>query len=454
MTEQLLIDILYFIFHYVFQWLSYFIILTIMLTPKYNRAYIVLFPFAIAFCKPIFPLLDDNNFSTFILFGMLLFTALTAFKEKKRVCLAAIAASMLTIVLMSVAASLVVYDMLGYYPTEVFPCTWESVIYTIILDVVLWIMYGILILVWNRLIKKKSIKTLGYFWLFPIGQIAFFCACMFRAKEDMDVYLLTNPYLIAAMLLSVVSDLLMYRAIKENSRVQDMKQTISQLESEMELQLKYYDALAEQYDEIREYRHDIRNLIASVEALSMTESSASEREALLCDMEKKADSMTIPMYCADPLVNAVLWQKSTEAKRKNVDFHVCMDISEKMGMERIDVCSLLVNLLDNAIDEAAAEENGSARITVKRKAGLLFIETANSTKRIISPDSERPKSDKKGDHGHGIDIIEKILSKYGGCYGLRADGKTAHTAVSLDDGSLSASIITEKQRPIDKSLSF
>ncbi len=71
MTEQILIDILYFIFHYVFQWLSYFVILTFMLTPKYNRAYIVLFPFAIAFSKPVFPLLDDVNVSTFILYGML-----------------------------------------------------------------------------------------------------------------------------------------------------------------------------------------------------------------------------------------------------------------------------------------------------------------------------------------------------------------------------------------------
>lgn len=433
MTEQILIDILYFIFHYVFQWLSYFVILTFMLTPKYNRAYIVLFPFAIAFSKPVFPLLDDVNVSTFILYGMLFFTALTAFKEKKRICLAAIAASTLLLVLMSLVASLVIYDMLGYYPTELFPYTWDTVIYTIILDIFLWILYGILLLVWNRLIKKKSVKSLGYFWLFPIGQIAFICACMFRAKEDMGEYLLSNPYLLAAMLLSVVSDILMYRAIKENSRVQDMKQTISRLESEMELQLKYYDALAVQYSEIREYRHDIRNMIAAAETLSMNKDTASERNALLCDMEKKADSMNIPVYCADPLVNAVLWQKSVKAKNKRVAFHAYMDIAEKFGMERIDTCSLLVNLLDNAIDEAAKEENGTAAITVRRKAGLLFIETSNSTERILSADTPKPRTAKKGDHGHGIDIIEKIVSKYGGCYTLRADGKTAHTAVSLDD---------------------
>ena len=44
MDEQLIIDILYFIFHDVFQWLSYFTILTLMLTPRFNRAFIILVP--------------------------------------------------------------------------------------------------------------------------------------------------------------------------------------------------------------------------------------------------------------------------------------------------------------------------------------------------------------------------------------------------------------------------
>ncbi len=53
MDEQLIIDILYFIFHDVFQWLSYFTILTLMLTPRFNRAFIILVPFAVAFSPPV-----------------------------------------------------------------------------------------------------------------------------------------------------------------------------------------------------------------------------------------------------------------------------------------------------------------------------------------------------------------------------------------------------------------
>lgn len=433
MTEQLIIDILYFFLHDVFQWLSYFAILTLMLSPKIRKAYILLIPFAIAFCKPMYALLNSKYASPFVLIGLMTITVLTAFKEKKRICLAAMAASQLSLAVMGMVCSLAIHNILGYYPTEIHPYTWATIIYTIVLDILLWILFSILLLIWNKLLKRKNVKSLGYFWLFPVGQVIFFWACMFRAWDEMEQYLLTNPYLILAVTVSFVSDILMYRALKENSHVQDMKQTISQMEKEMELQFKYYDTLACQYTEIREYRHDIRNLIASAKALSFMDNSAEERNALLNEMEEKADQMIIPVYCSVPLANAVLWQKSMEAEKKNIDFTVSMDISEKFGLERIDTCSLLVNILDNAIDEAAKSENGSVSLTVSRKAGLLFIESSNNTKRIISPESDKPKSEKYGDHGHGNDIIEKIVSKYNGSYVLTADGKTAHAVISLCD---------------------
>ncbi|MGN1422384.1 MAG: hypothetical protein ACI4XA_03330, partial [Oscillospiraceae bacterium] len=238
MTEQLVIDILYFFVHDVFQFLSYFMVLTLMLTPKYKRGYIVLFPFMIAFCKPVFKLLDDRILSPLLLFGLMIFMALTAFKEKKRVCLAAIALTQLSLSPISILCTICVYDILGYVPTEIHPYTWATIVYTVTLDIIVWITFSFLIIIWNKLLKRKNVKSLGYFWLFPVGQMLFFWACLFRVWQDIDIYLTTNPYLIAAVVFSFVSDILMYRVLKENSRVQDMKQTISELEKEMEMQLR------------------------------------------------------------------------------------------------------------------------------------------------------------------------------------------------------------------------
>lgn len=416
-----------------FQFTSYFAVLTLMLTPKYNRALIVLIPFMIAFCKPVFGLLDNKYVSPILLFGLMIIMALTSFREKKRVCLAAIAVTQMSLSVESILCSLCVYDILGYIPTEIYPHTWATIVYTVTLDIILWITFAFLIIVWNKLLKRKNVKSLGYFWLFPVGQILFFWSCLFRLWQDIDDYLFTNPYLIAAVVFSFVSDILMYRVLKENSRVQDMKQTISELEREMEMQLRYYDTLEAQYIEIREYKHDIRNLIASVKALSAADGADGDCAVLLDEMEKRADKMSIPVYCSDPLVNSVLWQKSAAAEKKNVKFSVIMDMSERLGMERIDTCSLLVNILDNAIDEAAKYDGGRVTLTVSRRIGLLFIEAANTTKKVISPDKKMPLTEKDGDHGHGSDIIRRIVGKYNGNYILTADGKTARAMISLSD---------------------
>lgn len=435
MDEQLIIDILYFIFHDVFQWLSYFTILTLMLTPRFNRAFIILVPFAVAFSPPVYPLLDDKYFSQYFLVAMMVITVLVCFKEKKRICIAALALSQLSLTLIALVSTSVVYNVLGYYPTEVRPYTKDAIIYTVVLDIILWINFLILLRIWNKLLKRKNTNSLGYFWLFPFGQGLFFTACLFRAWEEMDKYLLTNPYLIVAVVVALLSDFLMYHALKENSHVQEMKQTIALLENEMQLQLKYYDDLAEQYTQIREYRHDILNLLAAARTLTYTgdDISIQERDSLLSEMETKAEKMSVPIYCGDALVNAVLWQKSNEAKKKNIGFTVNMDKSEKLNLERIDTCSLLVNLIDNAMEEAAKhEDNSFVTVTIRRKAGLLFIKTTNNTDMTIDTE-DKPKTKKTGDHGHGTDIINRIVEKYNGAYVLNADGNTARSVVSLTE---------------------
>ena len=65
-------------------------------------------------------------------------------------------------------------------------------------------------------------------------------------------------------------------------------------------------------------------LLAAARTLTYTgdDISMQERDSLLSEMETKAEKMSVPIYCGDALVNAVLWQKSNEAKKKNIGFTV------------------------------------------------------------------------------------------------------------------------------------
>ncbi|MGN1119705.1 MAG: sensor histidine kinase, partial [Oscillospiraceae bacterium] len=324
----------------------------------------------------------------------------------------------------------VLKSILGYYPTEITPKTWVSVMVTAVLDLILIVVLTFVSILWNKAFRKKNIDSIGYFLLFPLGQAMFLLASIYRTALDLGGDLNDNPLLVAAMGVSAVSDVLMLVALIENDRVQNMKLRMEQLEKDMERQLQYYEALSEQFETIREYSHDIRNLVATAKALPLAENSRHDRELLIQGMEEKTDNLSVPIYCSSPLINAVLWQKSREAEKAGVALATDVRIESELNTDRVDICSLLVNLLDNAIEEAA-QTCGEVHFSISQSAGIMFFETENPSVRVIEANTPRPKTRKTGDHGHGTVILTKIAEKYGGTYALSADGKTAHAVVSL-----------------------
>ena len=432
MDEQALIDILYYLLHDVFQWVSYFVIISAFLTPKYNRALIILIPSVIGLLPPVYKLLLDKDTGTFMMIGMLTVVALTAFKEKKRICLFAVAVEQLGIGFMAVVTTTMVYDILGYYPTEIFPYTWVSVIYTVILDILLYCCFGFILFIWNRHLRHRHIKSVGYFWMFPFGQMMFFFACVYRAWQDMGTYLLSNRILIIALIISAISDIILYFGLKQNDRVQDMERSMAEMEKQMQAQLEYYDSLTEKFAEIREYRHDINNIVAVAESLLNEDISRSDGEAMISEIKERAAKTTVPMFCSNPIINTVIWQKQQEAGQLGIEFSAEIDSGESFPFDKIDICSLFANLLDNAIREASGCEKGFVRLSAGRKSGVVFVTAENSSRREIKQGA-KPKTTKKSGsfHGSGLDIIEKITKKYNGVFTLSAEKGTAVASAAL-----------------------
>ena len=108
---------------------------------------------------------------------------------------------------------------------------------------------------------------MGMFLLFPLSQAFFIAAFAKDTWENNELYVYSEPLLIISIVLSLVADIVMYFALKDNSNMNTMRKRLAEIENEMEQQLKYYDAIAEKYTEIREYRHDILNLVSISEIM-------------------------------------------------------------------------------------------------------------------------------------------------------------------------------------------
>lgn len=117
--------------------------------------------------------------------------------------------------------------------------------------------------------------------------------------------------------------------------------------------------------------------------------------------------------------NAIINQKSWEADQAKVEFQVDGIFHDDLLISKLDLCSLLGNLLDNALEaavQAEAKELRRVKLFIRRKGNLLILISENGY--AIEPALENGifvthKKDKNL-HALGMRSIEAVVEKYDG----------------------------------------
>ena len=105
------------------------------------------------------------------------------------------------------------------------------------------------------------------------------------------------------------------------------------------------------------------------------------------------------------------------AEKERIAINCKVEIGEQLSVSDIDLCILLGNLIDNAVEacrEIAMEEERFLRIYMCIRKQQLYISVSNATKEVIRKLDADYISRKRGDHGHGLKRIDIVVDKYGG----------------------------------------
>ena len=430
MTEQNIIAFIYVISYYFVANIGYYLIMCMMITPKINK---YLLSVILGMGSVVLYFLTRGT--SFQLVGMLLsfvVPALLFFKEKKSFCAIAVFFHLIIMTAADIFLHFFYMTFIGYYDTRVVPTNWKELILIVpSVALGLTVMY-ILAFIWRRIFRKIPIKSFNLFVLFPLGQFFFLATCTYKTWTDPNYIAFDMPFIWVAIIVSVFADITMFIALKDSAKLDETRERLSEAEKQMEAQLAYYDSLTEKFAEIREYRHDINNIVAVAESLLNEDISRSDGEAMISEIKERAAKTAVPMFCANPIINTVIWQKQQEAGQLGIDFSAEIDAGESFPFDKIDICSLFANLLDNAIREASGCEKGFVRLIAGRKSGVVFVTAENSSERVIKQGA-KPKTTKKSGsfHGSGLEIIEKITAKYGGSFTLSAEKGTAVASAAM-----------------------
>jgi len=290
----------------------------------------------------------------------------------------------------------------------------------------------------KRIRDRKSInKRAVIFMFFPESQVLILCVIMKLIMANTDNATPEIMYFtLICVVICVISDVLCYRGLIQNSQLYETKMRNEQLEYERSTQYRYYEKINELQHEIMKYRHDFNNVLTTAMNLYTYPDTAEKGKEMLDELSRKNQSNKMPFYCANNIVNAILWDKSNTAKESGVTLNCDASLSNDIPVDDVDLCCLIVNMLDNAIRGAkAAESDKSIGIKIKEENGRIYISVSNYADMPDFENTEKlPSTKANKNHGYGTEIIRNIVQKYDGDVLFTCKDRKFSTALSIRKG--------------------
>lgn len=147
---------------------------------------------------------------------------------------------------------------------------------------------------------------------------------------------------------------------------------------QQELMETHYAEVENMYRQMRGWRHDYRNHIQAMKAYA----ASGDLEAISRYLDKlDADLTTVDtvVKTGNPMTDAILNSKISLAKSKGIQVIADAHIPVKLRIPEIDLCCIIGNLFDNAIDASLGlpEEARLIRIYMDMKNTQLYISFTN-----------------------------------------------------------------------------
>lgn len=271
---------------------------------------------------------------------------------------------------------------------------------------------------WILIISVFLISTLS----FAIIQVA-----LNEEKLSSTTMLLLMMCEIGLIVLNIISLYITISLNKSNRDAEEAKLREQQLRNDVQ----YAETVRSQYQEIRNIRHDMKQHLVVVSGLQL-EGKYNEAQKYISEISSGLERIEMFMDVGNDFVNAILNSKLSIAKFKGIEV-LCSSSSNVDGINEYDLCNLIGNLLDNAIEAAEKNDNAVIEVSIASNKYKLMIKVSNSIAESVLSKNPALKTSKsqRAVHGFGIKSINSISEKYSGNVDFYEDGLTFVCRVEL-----------------------
>lgn len=186
-----------------------------------------------------------------------------------------------------------------------------------------------------------------------------------------------------------------------------------------ELMEHSYGEIREIYMDMRGWRHDYHNHMQVMKA-QLTMGNLEGIGAYLDKLERELDRVDTLVKSGNLMADAILNSKLTLARRQKISVNCKAELPERISVEDVDLCVILGNLLDNAIEACGRIEEGARflRVYMRVNTSQFYLSVQNSARAEPDFDERNYISKKRGNHGLGMKRVKAMVDKYHGYLNL------------------------------------
>lgn len=183
-----------------------------------------------------------------------------------------------------------------------------------------------------------------------------------------------------------------------------------------ELIMNSYHAIESKVTDSAAIRHEMKHKIIALDALYQ-KGDYKTLGQLIGDIKQQNDHLAQTKFTENFTVNTILQDAAYRAAQSDIRFDVLVSVPPQLTVAESDLCELLMNMLDNALEAAAEVTDGkrSVRFQIETKNGFLAVKCENSYSGKRRQDADGNYLTTKNDaetHGFGLKLMNTVAVRY------------------------------------------
>ena len=246
----------------------------------------------------------------------------------------------------------------------------------------------------------------------------------FVQNYDNIILLIAGSYLVINLL-----SFLFYDILEKDA---EEKEYLVARQDQYDIMEQYTEQIKETNREIRVWQHDMKHHLNCMNDMLRKNDIIGATKYL----EKLTDSVRanyLQISSGNYIADAVLSTKISAALERGIAVDCKASLPENLPIDDVDFCSMLSNLLENAIEACERiTDKPFIRCNVEKIKSQLIIEVENSSDGNYKKNGDVFESVKeKGTHGIGLRHTQSIIEKYEGLCRINAEGNLFKILVSI-----------------------